>query len=69
MLHARRGPWKDGVRMVPTDPEDPAFFTLDTDALERPAVALVRNARGHVTGLRFDRLVAMMRSREKPWLE
>ena len=69
VLYSRRGQWMDGVRMIPTDAEDPTFFTLETDDLERPHVALVRNARGDVTGLRIDRLVAMMRSREKAWVE
>jgi CubicO group peptidase (beta-lactamase class C family) len=69
MLYSRRGKWKEGVRMVPTDSGDPTFFTLDTDDVERPQAGLVRDSHGDISGLRFDRLVAMMRSREKGWVE
>ena len=63
VLHARRGPWKAGKRMLSGD-NDPAFFTLDTEAVERPHVALLRDAGGAVTGLRFDRLVEMERTND-----
>ncbi len=62
-LHARRGPWKDGARMLP-DEHDLGFFTLDTNAIEPPRVALVRDASGAVTGLRFDRLIEMERTND-----
>ncbi len=67
-LRARRGPWKGGVAMLPADPHDPGFFALDTGEPEPPRVALVRDKAGSVTGLRFDRLVEMVRNEEiKPW--
>lgn len=62
VIHARRGPWKDGARMFPADEDDPGFFELETEAIERPHLALLRDAAGAVKGLRFDRLVEMERT-------
>jgi len=68
ILHARRGPWKEGKRMLPADRADPAFFVLDTREPEPPRVALVLDESGVVTGLRFDRLVSMVRNNSlEPW--
>jgi CubicO group peptidase (beta-lactamase class C family) len=68
-LHARRGPWKEGKRLVPADAADPAFFMLDTREPEPPCVALLRDADGRVTGLRHDRLVEMVRTEQvAPWV-
>jgi CubicO group peptidase (beta-lactamase class C family) len=61
-LHARRGPWKGGVRMLPVDSADPAFFVLDTGEPAPPCVALLSDQERRVTGLRFDRLVYMVRN-------
>ncbi len=41
ILHARRGPWKGGVRMLPVDSADPTFFALDTGEPEPPHVLLL----------------------------
>ena len=66
-LHARHGPWKDGVRMAP-DADDPAFFVLETGEPEPPGLALVRDANGAVTGIRFPRMVEMVRTETvEPW--
>jgi serine beta-lactamase-like protein LACTB len=68
VLHARRGPWKGGVRMLPADPTDPAFFALDTGEPEPPRLALLLDKDGQVSGLRFDRLVHMVRNNSvAPW--
>ena len=68
ILRARRGPWKEGARMLPADPADRAFFVLDTGEPEPPQVALVLDERGSVSGLRFDRLVSMVRNDTlEPW--
>lgn len=68
ILRARRGPWKKGARMLPADPADPAFFVLDTGEPEPPQVALVLDESGAVSGLRFDRLVSMVRNDAlEPW--
>jgi hypothetical protein len=68
ILRARRGPWKGGVRMLPADPTDPAFFALDTGEQEPQDVALLLNREGRVAGLRFDRLVHMVRNDSMaPW--
>jgi len=71
VLYARRGPWKDGARMVPADDNDQAFFALlGTEAIEPPRIALRRDASGAVTGLRFDRLVEMERtSDDLAWVD
>ncbi|MBI2913654.1 MAG: beta-lactamase family protein [Chloroflexi bacterium] len=68
VLHARRGPWKAGLRMLPADPDDPAFFRLDTGEPEPPRLVLVLDDAGAVSGLRFDRLVHMARNPHvDPW--
>jgi CubicO group peptidase (beta-lactamase class C family) len=68
IMRARRGPWKGGVRMLPVDANDRAFFALDTGDPEPPRVAMKRDEKGAVTGLRFDRLVEMVRNGElEPW--
>lgn len=68
VLRARRGPWKGGMRMLPADPDDPPFFALDTGEPEPPRIAMLRDGDGAVTGLRFDRLIEMVRNDElEPW--
>jgi CubicO group peptidase (beta-lactamase class C family) len=68
-LHARRGPWKPGVRLYPADGADPDHFWLDDNPLEPSRLTLVRGADGAVTGLRCDRLVEMRRTSEvPPWV-
>jgi len=64
VLHARRGPWKDGACMIPVDDNDPAFFALETDAIEAPHLALLRDRSGAITGLRYDGLVEMERTND-----
>jgi CubicO group peptidase (beta-lactamase class C family) len=51
-VHSQRGPWKDGVRMLPADASDPTFFMCQTEHGEPAYVALVRNDAGEVTALR-----------------
>jgi CubicO group peptidase (beta-lactamase class C family) len=59
VLRSQRGPWKEGARMLPVERD---FFVLDTDDPEPPGVAVVLDDDGRVTGLRFDRLVEMVRA-------
>ncbi|OGO49954.1 MAG: hypothetical protein A2148_07560 [Chloroflexi bacterium RBG_16_68_14] len=67
-LHARRGPWKQGARMLPADANDPAFFVLDRGEPEPPHIALLLDGTRAVAGLRFDRLVEMVRNDHvEPW--
>jgi hypothetical protein len=74
-LHARRGPWKDGARMLPADEHDPAFFVLEIDVPDPsfgepdpPRVALVSDANGAVTGLRLPGLMELVRTETvAPW--
>lgn len=65
-LYARRGDWKGGVALLPADPADPGFFRVDDGALEPTHLALVRDERGAVTGLRYGMLVEMRRTEETP---
>lgn len=51
-VRSQRGLWKDGVRMLPADASDPAFFTLQTADVEPAYLALLRNDAGQITGLR-----------------
>ena len=68
VLRSRRGAWRDGLRMLPADPSDPALFALDTDAAEPPLVALVQDDGGGVKGIRFDRLSYLERNDSlQPW--
>jgi hypothetical protein len=66
-LHARRGPWKSGVRLLPSR-DDAAFFAIDRPDARPHHIALVRDNAGAVTALRFDRLVEMHRTDQvAPW--
>ena len=68
VLRSRRGAWREGVRMLPADPADPAFFSLDTGQTERPLVALALDDGGRARAIRFDRLVYMERNDSlEPW--
>jgi CubicO group peptidase (beta-lactamase class C family) len=65
-LKSRWGAWKKGVRMLPADERDPAFFALPDEAGsgEPSYMALTRGPDGRVTGLRCDDLVHMVRKDE-----
>jgi hypothetical protein len=67
-LRSQRGPWKEGVRLVPVDEAQPDVFALDNGDLDPQRVVTVRGPDGAVTGLRFSNLVEMRRSLEvEPW--
>jgi hypothetical protein len=68
LLHARRSPWKHGVRLLPT--AYPDLFIMDTDEPAQPRLAMVRDDGGNVCGLRFAYagLWTMVKNPEiKPW--
>ena len=68
VLRSRRGPWREGVGMLPAAVSEPALFVLDTTDPEPPGVVLVCGEHGGVTGIRLDRFVHMDRSsRLEPW--
>ena len=68
VLRSRRGAWRNGVRLLPADPEDPYFLALDTAEIEKPRIALVTNSTGQVTGMRLDRMAWMERDNSlSPW--
>jgi len=53
VLHARRGPWKSGVRMLPIDPAEPDLFLLDTGDPDPPRIVAISDPDGRVTALHF----------------
>jgi len=61
ILRSRWGAWKQGVRMMPADPAEPAFFAVRAEGGEPAYIALTRNAAGRVDGLRCDELTHMVR--------
>lgn len=68
-VYSRRGAWKAGVEAFPGDPADPGFLRLADNPLEPSGIALERDERGLVTGLRLDRLVRMVRTESTPeWI-
>ena len=68
LIRSRHGAWKNGVRMLPADPYDPAFFLLDTGEPEPAPATLELNESGVVTGIRFDRMVYLVRNDSLvPW--
>jgi CubicO group peptidase (beta-lactamase class C family) len=68
LLYSQYGRWRHGVRMYPGDPADRDFLLLDDDALEPSRLILLRDQRGAVSGLAFDRLVRMVRTDNvRPW--
>jgi CubicO group peptidase (beta-lactamase class C family) len=67
-LHARRGTWKEGARLCPTDRSDATFFSLERDGLECGQVALVLDEGGKVTGLHLPGLIELVRTETvAPW--
>ena len=68
ILRSRRGAWRNGVRLLPADENDPFFLALDTSAVQKPKIALVTDVGGEVTGMRLDRLAWMDRDESlAPW--
>jgi CubicO group peptidase (beta-lactamase class C family) len=69
VLHARRGPWKEGIRMLPADASQPDLFVLATGDPDPPAVVAVQDAAGATTGLHFAGLMHLHRTdRVQPWV-
>ena len=67
VLHARRGPWKRGVRMLAVEPD---LFLLDTGDPDPPRVVAVLDDAGRVIGLEFamSTMWSMQRNDEiSPW--
>jgi hypothetical protein len=67
VMHSRRGPWKNGVPLLPVDPSQPDLFAIGVDSLPDFLVAL-RDSEGAVTGLRFPQFVDMYPTEDvQPW--
>ena len=66
-LRTRRGALREGVRLVPTDPKDPAFFSLDTGAPEPPGLVLTFDDNKAVTGLHMSRMNLVRNNNLQPW--
>ena len=67
-LRTRRGALREGVRMVPTDSSDPAFFSLDTGAPEPPGLVLTFDDNKAVTGLHMSRMNLVRNNNLQPWV-
>ncbi|MCH7787349.1 MAG: serine hydrolase [Chloroflexi bacterium] len=67
-LRARRGPWREGIRLVPTDSNDPAFFSLDTGAPEPPGLALTFDDNKAVSGINMSRMNLVRNNNLQPWV-
>jgi len=61
VLTSRWGKWKHGVRLVPADPADAAFFAVSLPGADPAYVAFDRDPSGAVTALRLDDLILMHR--------
>jgi CubicO group peptidase (beta-lactamase class C family) len=68
VLHSRRGLWKAGVPMVPADPANPDLFALVTEAPVQEVIAVLRDEKGDVVGLRFPQIIDVYRAEGvDPW--
>ena len=66
-LHSRRGPWREGVRLAQSDPDDPAYFLLDTGAPDPPRLVFVRDDHGRPTALHMQRMSFVRNASLAPW--
>jgi len=66
MMYSRRGAWKAGVRLLPSD--EPDFFTIAKEGSPPQYMVMLRDGDGAVTGLRFQQLCDYERNPEiQPW--
>ena len=67
-LYSRRGPWKDGARLLAADRTDPELFAVEAEGYPRERIILARNGRGEVEAIRLSGLVEMVQNPElEPW--
>ena len=66
-LRARRGPWREGVRMVQVDPGDPYFFVLDTGVPEPPRLVFEYDEDRRVTAIHMNRMHFVRNDDLEPW--
>jgi CubicO group peptidase (beta-lactamase class C family) len=66
MMYSRRGPWREGVRLLPVRPGEPDYFAIDGRGA-RQYMVLLRAGDGAVTGLRFQQLCDMVRAEAPAW--
>jgi CubicO group peptidase (beta-lactamase class C family) len=68
-LHARRGAWKAGGRLVPAAAADPGYFRVDIDAIIPAYVAFDIDSNGRATALRFDDCALLRKNPNiEPWI-
>ncbi len=65
VMYSRRGPWTQGVRLLPVRPGEPDFFAIEGNV--RQYMSMLRDDGGAVTGLRFQQLCDMQRAEAAPW--
>lgn len=66
VMYSRRGPWREGVRLLPVRSGDPDYFAIDGRGARQYLVTL-RDDSGAVTGLRFQQLCDYERSDVPAW--
>ena len=68
ILRSRRGAWRNGIRLLAADANDPLLLTLDTASTTKPKIALAKDSNGRIISLRLDRLSLMERDDSlSPW--
>ena len=63
-ITSRFGSWKDGARLKPADPDDPAFFVIERDSGGPAYLAFDRASDGSIIGLHRDEMVYMPKRRD-----
>ena len=68
ILRSRRGAWRNGVRLLAADANDPLLLTLDTALTIKPNIVLTMDSNGSINSLRLDWLSLMERDDSlAPW--
>jgi hypothetical protein len=64
-VRAQRGPWSEGVRMLPADASDPTLFALDGDDIEPTYIALDIGTDGRVRAIRTSDITELVRAPDR----
>ena len=67
-LRSRRGAWREGVRLVQPDPNDPGHFLLDTGAPEPPGLVLQFGGSGKANGILLPRMNLVRNDNLAAWI-
>jgi hypothetical protein len=68
-IRSRRGAWREGLKLIQRESNDPTFYTIGTDQIERPGLLFVGDNKGEISEIHFDRLTHMIRNEVlNPWV-